>query len=65
MRGIVKFYSLVKGAGIIVGEDHKEYTFKMADISGTGLRRLSENQVVTFTPKEFKATLVVAQGENQ
>lgn len=58
MKGIVKFYSLVKGAGVIVGEDHKEYSFKMADISGTGLRRLAENQPVTFTPNEHKASLI-------
>ncbi len=61
MKGIVKFYSLVKGAGVIVGEDHKEYTFKMADITGTGLRRLAENQSISFTPSEFKATLIVAE----
>jgi len=65
MNGIVKFYSLVKGAGVIVGEDCKEYTFKMIDINGTGLRRLSENQNITFTPKELKATLIIAHGENQ
>lgn len=58
MNGIVKFYSLVKGAGVIVGEDNKEYSFKMADILGTGLRRLAENQPVTFTPSEFKATQI-------
>lgn len=65
MKGIVKFYSLVKGAGVIVGEDHKEYTFKMADISGTGLRRLNENQVVEFTLKELKATQIITEGVNQ
>lgn len=65
MKGIVKFYSLVKGAGVIVGEDHKEYNFKMVDISGTGLRRLNENQVVEFTPKELKATQIITEGENQ
>ncbi|HAM62455.1 MAG: hypothetical protein A2Y20_03770 [Firmicutes bacterium GWF2_51_9] len=64
MRGIVKFYSLVKGAGVIVADDHKEYPFKMADIVGVGLRRLSENQAVEFTPKDFKATQIVAPGEN-
>jgi len=63
MKGIVKFYSLVKGAGVIVGEDHKEYSFKMIDITGTGLRRLAENQAVSFTPSSFKATLIVAEGE--
>jgi len=65
MKGIVKFYSLVKGAGVIVGEDHKEYSFKMADISGAGLRRLNENQVVEFTPKELKAIQIITEGVNQ
>lgn len=65
MKGIVKFYSLVKGAGVIFGEDQKEYSFKMADIVGSGLRRLGENQVVEFTPKEFKATQIITEGENQ
>jgi cold shock CspA family protein len=65
MKGIVKFYSLVKGAGVIVGEDRKEYTFKMADITGAGLRRLSENQAITFIPVDFKATQVAAEGENK
>lgn len=65
MKGIVKFYSLVKGAGVIVGEDHKEYSFKMADISGSGLRRLNENQVVEFTPKELKAIQIITEGVNQ
>jgi|GEM_PF-3426669 len=65
MKGIVKFYSLVKGAGVIVGEDHKEYSFKMLDISGVGLRRLNENQVVEFTPKELKATQIITEGVNQ
>jgi cold shock CspA family protein len=64
MKGIVKFYSLVKGAGVIVGEDHKEYSFKMADISGNGLRRLNESQVVEFTPNELKATQIITEGVN-
>jgi len=64
MKGIVKFYSLVKGAGVIIGEDQKEYSFKMVDIVGNGLRRLNENQVVKFTPKEFKATEIITEGEN-
>ena len=63
MKGIVKFYSLVKGAGVIIGEDQKEYPFKMVDISGSGLRRLSENQAVEFTPKEFKATQIITEWE--
>lgn len=65
MKGIVKFYSVVKGAGVIVGEDRKEYTFKMADILGTGLRRLNEQQPVTFVPVDFKATGIEAQGAQQ
>lgn len=65
MKGIVKFYSLVKGAGVIVGEDHKEYSFKMGEIVGTGLRRLTENQSVNFTPVDLKATQIIAQGENK
>lgn len=63
MKGIVKFYSLVKGAGVIVGEDRKEYSFKMADITGAGLRRLSENQSVSFIPVDFKATQIKAEGD--
>lgn len=65
MKGFVKFYSLVKGAGVIVGEDHKEYSFKMADITGIGLRRLAENQPVSFTPVEFKATLISTEVSEQ
>ena len=61
MKGIVKFYSLVKGAGVIVGQDHKEYTFKMTDITGVGLRRLHENQPVSFTPSGLKASLIIAE----
>lgn len=65
MKGIVKYYSLVKGAGLIIGEDRKEYPFKMVEIAGTGLRRLAENQSVTFTPLNFKATQIIAEGENK
>lgn len=65
MKGIVKFYSLVKGAGVIVGEDHREYTFKMGEIVGSGLRKLAENQSVDFTPVEYKATQIIKQGESK
>lgn len=61
MKGIVKFYSLVKGAGVLIGEDHKEYSFKMMEIVGSGLRKLSENQVVSFTPVDLKATQIIAE----
>ncbi|MCT4593912.1 MAG: cold shock domain-containing protein [Anaeromicrobium sp.] len=52
MKGTVKLYSLVKGEGIIIGEDSKEYKVKMAGIKGTGMRKLSEGQRVEFTVKE-------------
>lgn len=58
MKGIVKFYSLAKGTGVIIGEDRKEYTVKLFSITGTGLRRLTEKQEVTFTPDGLKATEV-------
>jgi cold shock CspA family protein len=63
MKGIVKFYSLAKGTGVIVGEDRKEYIVKLFGIVGTGLRRLSENEAVTFTPDGSKATQVQPIGE--
>jgi len=63
MKGIVKFYSLAKGTGLIIGEDRKEYTVKLVGIVGTGLRRLFEKQVVTFTPVGSKATEVQPTGE--
>lgn len=55
MRGTVKLYSLVKGAGVIIGEDNKEYSVKLADIVGNGLRRLHEFEVVEFTVDGLKA----------
>lgn len=64
MKGIVKFYSLAKGTGVIVGEDHKEYTVKLFGIVGTGLRRLSEKQEVIFTPDGLKAIEVQPIGGN-
>lgn len=51
--GTVKLYSLVKGEGIIIGDDDKrEYKVKLADIKGTGMRKLSEGQKVNFEAKE-------------
>ena len=51
--GVVKLYSLVKGEGIIIGDDDKrEYKVKMVDIKGTGMRKLSEGQKVNFETKE-------------
>ena len=65
MRGTVKLYSLVKGAGVIIGEDNKEYSVKLVDIVGTGLRRLHEFEVVKFTPEGLKAKEVITvKGEN-
>lgn len=55
MKGKVKLYSLVKGSGIILGDDNKEYQVKLNDIVGTGLRRLIENDEVEFTVEELKA----------
>lgn len=55
MRGKVKLYSLVKGSGIIVGEDKKEYTVKLDGILGNGLRRLNENDIVEFVVDGLKA----------
>jgi len=63
MNGIVKFYSLAKGTGVIVGEDRKEYIVKLFGIVGTGLRRLSEHEAVTFTPDGSKALEVRSIGE--
>lgn len=64
MRGTVKLYSLVKGAGIIIGEDKKEYSVKLADIEGTGLRRLHESEIVNFTADGLKAKKVTtAKGD--
>lgn len=51
--GIVKLYSIVKGEGIIVADDDgREYKVKLADIKGTGMRKLSEGQKVQFEVKE-------------
>lgn len=64
MRGIVKLYSLVKGSGIIIGEDKREYIVKLDSIVGTGLRRLHENDVVEFKQEGTKAKDVnVLKGE--
>lgn len=60
MKGKVKLYSLVKGEGVILGEDSKEYRVKMAGIKGTGMKRLSEGQEVEFNLKESnKGTMAV------
>lgn len=50
--GTVKFYSVVKGTGLIVGDDNREYTVKMNNIKGTGLRKLLEGQKVQFEIKD-------------
>ncbi|MCT4566528.1 MAG: cold shock domain-containing protein [Maledivibacter sp.] len=50
--GIVKLYSIVKGEGIISGDDKKEYKVKLADIKGTGMRKLAQGQKVQFEVKE-------------
>lgn len=62
MKGTVKLYSIVKGEGVITGEDGKEYRVKLAGIKGTGMRKLSEGQNVEFdvkeSPKGFQAVEV-------
>jgi CspA family cold shock protein len=62
MIGTVLFYSIVKGQGVIEGEDHKEYKVKLEGIKGTGLRRLNEGQRVQFeiknSPKGMSAVEV-------
>ncbi len=58
MKGKVKLYSLVKGTGVIIGEDKREYSVKLVDIVGHGLRRLSEGDVVTFEADGLKAKQV-------
>jgi len=58
MQGTVKLYSLVKGSGVINGEDGKEYKVKMDGIKGTGLKKLSEGQSVSFEAEGGKATEV-------
>lgn len=55
MKGTVKFYSLVKGSGMIVGSDKKEYKVKMDGIKGTGFKKLSEGQQVDFEADGGKA----------
>lgn len=52
LKGTVKLYSIVKGAGVIVGEDNKEYSVKINGIKGTGFKKLSEGQKVEFEVKE-------------
>ncbi len=55
MKGTVKLYSLVRGSGIITGDDGKEYQVKMSGIKGVGMKRLSEGQKVTFEFEGLKA----------
>ena len=52
MKGTVMLYSIVKGRGVIIGEDQKEYQVKLEGIKGTGLRRLTEGQYVQFETKD-------------
>lgn len=52
LKGTVKLYSIVKGAGVIIGEDKKEYSVKIDGIKGTGFKKLSEGQKVEFEVKE-------------
>lgn len=52
LKGTVKLYSIVKGAGVIIGEDKKEYSVKIDGIKGTGFKKLSEGQKVEFEAKE-------------
>lgn len=66
ITGTVKWFNETKGFGFITRDDGgKDVFVHFSAIKGTGFKKLSEGQKVTFdvekTPKGFAAVNVVAQ----